>query len=174
MLWASLRIKSSSGKLWTVWVTSLADWSQSIAWHLTLSVCKHRPASSIMNFYLRANAKRTYFSFWLLLPFQLSGAAGVRNERRHLYKADSFVCSPIGQKRSVTWAAHCHCDKGTHSPASKGNSNLKMASRDTFASGRFFTPWLNYPGQRVALVCSSEGGGRGRAWKIDFSAWPLM
>jgi hypothetical protein len=41
-------------------------------------------ASSIINFYLRANAKRTYFGFYLLLPFQLSGTAGVKNERHHL------------------------------------------------------------------------------------------
>lgn len=107
-LWASLRIKASFGALWTLSVISLGDWSQSTAWHLTLTVFKHWPASSIINFYLRANATRTYFRFCLLLPFQLSGTAGVKNERHHLKeklchsvisKTDSFVQSQIVRER---------------------------------------------------------------------------
>ena len=136
-------MKSRFGRLWTVWVTSLGDWSQSIAWHLTQAVVKHRSASSIINFHPRANAKRTYFSFCLLLPFQLSGTAGVKNESAALKKGcamvsflklTSFVLSPVLRSGIVTCASCCHFDKGRHSPTSKGNSNFKMASGNRFAS----------------------------------------
>ena len=179
-------MKSSFGWLWTVWVTSLGDWSQSIAWHLTPAVVKHRSASSIINFYPRANAKRTYFSFCLLLPFQLSGTAGVKNESAALKKGCATVsflkltalCCPQSWEGLSLVPPVAILTKEDTLPPPKATVILKWQVETGLrvARGNSFTPkTVKYYGTRnSSRVYSFKKKKEKKNGKMDFSVWALI